>query len=425
MGKRWKSRNQGHRRAMANQTGTFMGKARTLCILSALCLSSGHAPLAWSQERFRPQPNAVLLKSSIPAQNLGDNEFKNISDSWRAQPHNIETATAYARAVFILGLNEGDLRWYGSAKAALLPWWQDKQLPADTLFMRGLVKQGFHEFSAGLQDIDLAIAQNPQKTEFWSWRFVLNLLQSNMDAAEKDCHNIETYAGKLEALQHRAVLYYRTGRAKLALQIFKDIQQRSDFAKINSEWFQFHLGEAHRVAGQSALALGVWRQQLQATPASHLIRLSLAELLNQQSLFAEAFKITSIDNPTDALLVQQLLASKGLQNSREPQLAKLMATRLATQALRNESLIERPKMAYLIDYGADPQAGLQLATENWKTQQEPRDAVLLVKAALLTKQTQAAVPVVSWAQQTHYTDPELSAMLAKLSPHINPAGGVK
>ena len=82
-------------------------------------------------------------------------------------------------------------------------------------------------------------------------------------------------------------------------------------------------------------------------------------------------------------------------------------------------------MAYLIDYGADPQAGLQLAVENWKTQQEPRDAVLLVKAALLTKQTQAAAPVLAWAQQTQYTDPELSALLATLNPQISPAGGVK
>jgi tetratricopeptide (TPR) repeat protein len=425
MGRHLKSRKQGHIRAMVTSMATFMGKAGPRCILSALAFSAWFGPTAVAQERFKPQPNAVVLKSSIPAQKLGNSDFNTLSAAWRAQPHHLQTATDYARAVFILGLNEGDLRWYGSAKAALLPWWQDTQLPADTLFMRGLVRQGFHEFSAGLHDIDLAIAQNPHKTEYWSWRFVLNLLQSNMAAAEKDCQNIETYAGKLEAQQHRAVLYYRTGRAKLALQIFKDLQQGPDFPKINSEWFQFHWGEAYRVAGQPTQALSVWRQQLHATPASHLIRLSLAELLNQQALFAEAYQITAVDNPTDALLVQQLLASKGLQSKRTPQLAKLMATRLATQALRNESLIERPKMAYLIDYGADPQAGLQLAVENWKTQQEPRDAVLLVKAALLTKQTQAAAPVLAWAQQTQYTDPELSALLATLNPQISPAGGVK
>lgn len=388
-----------------------------------LVLQSLHISTVHAQDRFRPSGNTVVLKSAISNQPLGSESFKAVEAAWRSQPQNIQAATAYARAVFILGLNEGDLRWYGSAKAALLPWWQDTKIPAETLFMRGLVKQGFHEFEAGLKDIDLAIAQNPQKTEFWSWRFTLNLLKSDLKGAEKDCQQIEIHSGRLEALLHRAVLQYRTGQSELAIRSLKEILQNAAFAKqTDLEWLNFQLGEAYRVAGQYALAISVWKKQLSLTPQSHLIRLSLAELLNQQGLFADAQKVTRIDTPSDALLVQALLADRGLKNRNEVKLAKLIEARLATQALRNESLIERPKLIYLIDYGKDPMTGLKLSIDNWQLQQEPRDAVLFVKAALLTHQAPLAEPVLAWAEKTKYTDPELAALLLQLKNKLKGRG---
>ena len=266
---------------MAFQTSKLKQSMMTIRLVSAFGLISVIPGQVLAQERFHPTDNTVVLKTSIASQTKGNDAFKAIDTAWRKQAQDIQAATAYARAVFILGLDEGDLRWYGSAKAALLPWWQESQLPAETLFIRGLVKQGFHEFPEGLRDIDLAIAQNPRKAEYWSWRFALNLLLSDFKSAEKDCEQIEVFAGRLEALQHRAVLHYRSGRADLALQILKQLQQSPEFSKIDSEWFQFQLGEAYRVAGQYPMALSVWRQQLATMPQSHLIRLSLAELLNK------------------------------------------------------------------------------------------------------------------------------------------------
>lgn len=410
---------------MANQTGKLKQRIVAPSLVSAFCFICLFAATAFAQERFRPHNNTVVLKTSIASQTKGNVAFKTLEAAWRQQPQDIQAATAYARAVFILGMNEGDLRWYGSAKAALLPWWQETQLPAETLFIRGLVKQGFHEFHEGLRDIDLAIAQNPRKTEFWSWRFALNLLLSDLNSAAKDCEQIEVFAGPLEALQHRAVLYYRSGRSELAIQTLKQLQLSPAFSQIDSEWFQFQLGEAYRVAGQNDMALSVWRKQLSAMPKSHLIRLSLAELLNKQSLFEEAKKITDIENASDALLMQALLANKELKDRKELKLSKVIESRLATQALRKESLIERPKLIYLIDYGKDYKAGLQLSIENWKIQQEPRDAILFVKAALLAQQPQAAGHVVSWAQQTNYTEPELKDLLGQLNEQLKRQGKTK
>jgi hypothetical protein len=154
-----------------------------------------------------------------------------------------------------------------------------------------------------------------------------------------------------------------------------------------------------------------------------LIRLSLADLLNQQGQFQQAKAVATSNsaklnaNLTDALLMQALLASRGLKAPDEAALAQQMAARLQSQALRQESLIERPKLIYQIAYGQDMAAGLALSIENWQQQKEPPDAVLLAQAALSLNQARAAEPVVQWAQRTGYTDPQLAPLLLQLKAH--------
>ncbi len=379
---------------------------------------------ATAQERFLPQPSAVVLAASVHTAGGRASALRALDQAWRAQPQDLPAALAYARAVFSLGFNEGDLRWFGSAKAALMPWWQTPDLPADGFFMRGLVKQGFHDFGGGLQDIQQAISLNPERAEFWSWRFALNLLQANLNAARQDTTEIAQRFGAQEGHIYRAVLLYRTGLALPAVQLLSTAMRSPDHQDAASQvWIGFHLGEAHRVAQQPERAIAVWQRLLQAHPQSHLLRLSLADLLNQQGQFQQAKAVASANsdkghaNLTDALLMQALLASRGLKAPDEAALAGQMAARLQSQALRQESLIERPKLIYQIAYGQDLAAGLALSIENWQQQKEPPDAVLFAQAALALKQARAAEPVVQWAQTTGYTDPQLAPLITQLKAH--------
>ena len=116
-------------------------------------------------------------------------------------------------------------------------------------------------------------------------------------------------------------------------------------------------------------------------------------------------------------LIGALLASRGLKAPDEAALAQQMAARLQSQALRQESLIERPKLIYQIAYGQDLTAGLALSIENWQQQKEPPDAVLFAQAALARQQARAAEPLVQWAQTTGYTDPQLAPLITQLKAH--------
>jgi hypothetical protein len=125
---------------------------------------------------------------------------------------------------------------------------------------------------------------------------------------------------------------------------------------------------------------------------------------------------------TDALLMQALLACRGLKDADENRLAGQMAARLKAQALRQESLIERPKLIYQNAYGQDMAAGLALSIENWQLQKEPPDALLFAQAALALAQPRAAEPVVIWAEKTGYTDPQLGPLIRQLKAHPSWSG---
>jgi Tfp pilus assembly protein PilF len=384
-------------------------------------------PLA-AQERFVPPAAAVVLPASVHTQGGRQSHLRALDQTRRAQPQNLDAALAYGRAVFTLGLAEGDLRWFGSAKAALGPWWQAADLPAEGYFLRGLVKQGFHDFKAGLTDIDLAIALEPRRAEFWSWRFALHLLLADTAAARQDTEEMARLFGTEEADVYRAVLLYRTGQALPAVQMLTRAVRSPHYKDASSQdWLGFHLGEAHRVAGQPELALKVWGERLKANSQSHLLRLSLADLLNQQGQYRQAKSVamnqSDMASLTDALLMQVLLASAGLKDGDETRLASQMDARLKAQALRQEALIERPKLIYQITYGQDVSAGLALSIENWKLQKEPPDALLFARAALALGQAQAAAPLVEWAEKIRYTDPQLGPLIQQLKSHPSWKGG--
>ena len=398
----------------------FLKGCVTLVFSSVICFSTQ------SQVRFLPEESAIVLSASVHDKSAQNSTFSELTKAWRSQPQNLSVSLSYARAVFQIGLSEGDLRWFGAAKAALLPWWKNEDLPADTFFMRGLVKQGFHDFTGGLADINKAIDLNPNKAEFWSWRFAMHLLRTDLDAALQDCDSIERLFGRDESKAYRAILRYRTGDPQTAIDLFKTLVSSPNFQSASSkEWLALHLGEAYRVSGQPDLAISTWKKQLKITPKSHIIQLSLAELWVQEGQYLQVKQMSGSVASTDALLKQYILAYKALKDPAEKNFASLLESRLKSQSLRQEALIERPQMIYFIDYANDPAAGLRLSIENWKIQQEPRDAVLFLKAALALNQPQAAQVVLTWIEKTNYADPQIRELRTRLKTQLQSAQHAK
>lgn len=388
-------------------------------VLFTALTASISAPL-WAQARFVPEPDRVVLPVSIQATAGGASSLREAERSWRADPQRQETAWRYAREVFVLGLREGDLRWYGAARAALQPWWNARELPAEGHFVRALVRQGFHDFDGGIADLTATIAQEPQRAEAWSWRFSLYLLTSRINEARGDCTELGQRFGVVEGQACQATLQYRTGQAAAAVPAFERLVQLPDLqGPLTQDWLRYHQGMALVAAGRPKDAAQVWQQHLQRHPSSHLVRLSLAETLNAMGRPAQALEASlATAQPTDGLLVQALLAASALRDPRAAGLQAQVSQRMASQAQRNEALIERPQMMFYIRHRADLPRGLELARQSWAEQQEPADAALLIEAALATDRPEDGRPVLDWMQRTGYTDPTLAALARTLQTRL-------
>lgn len=393
-------------------------------LIQALLVTLVLASQAQAQARFSPKADEVVLPRSVYVQDAASQALKKLARAWREQPTRSETALAYARAAFEQGLKTGDLRWYGNAKSALMPWWQAQAMSAEGFYLRGLVKQGFHDFQSALDDINQAIAQDPHQAEFWSWRFTLNLLRTQLPQAQADLRQMERVLGKDEASIYQAVYDYRTGRVTQALETLEKALRKPQFQDATSqEWVGFHWGEALRLSGQAEQAIAAWKTQLDAQPQSHWLRLAMATQLNAMGRHRQAYEVAVHGKPiellSDALLAQGLLAAQHVDQGLAQIARAVMASRQQAQALRQDDMIERPSLVYLIESGADPAQGLALSIQNWKAQQDPPDAILFAKAALLAQKPHAALPVVQWVRQTGYTDPQLNRLLQALQAHPN------
>jgi len=108
------------------------------------------------------------------------------------------------------------------------------------------------------------------------------------------------------------------------------------------------------------------------------------------------------------------LAAKA-QNLPEAQKhAQALGERFAAAGLRGERLHLAEEARYLLDLKGDPKAALAAASENWKSQREPRDAAVLLESALAAGDRKAAAPALRWLDESGFEDARLRRLAAQL-----------
>jgi hypothetical protein len=365
-----------------------------------------------AQNRFVPEDSAVLLKPANGQTSIDRDTLRAAIQAWRANPNDIETATNAARLSFLAAMNEGDPRWLGNARAMINPWWGRQDLPAQSLFIRALVRQGLHEFDAALVDLNLAIGKDSAQPEFWAWRFAIYMVKADIHQAKQECQAIGTRFGNSEQAGCQAVLLYRTGSPQQAIAQLDSLMRHPDYqGRYAQEWLAYHRGEAQRVAGNHAGAIAVWSAYLDKNAKSHVLQLALVELLNEQQKFAAAWKHNATTPRSDALLVQAIKTSQGLQNGQADQLRREFNDRLTQQTSRGDFVNERPVIDYLLNVVGDSRQALAMAQQSWKTQREPADAFLFAQAAIQNNTPRQAAEILKWQAETGYQEHRLNELL--------------
>jgi hypothetical protein len=366
-----------------------------------------------AQIRTQPEDSAVVFRVESPFNEAGG--LQQAIKMWRASPNDIAIATSSAKIAFLEASRHGELRWLGTARAMLDPWWARQDIAGESLFVRALVRQGMHDFEGALADLNAAIAYDASQAQYWAWRFAVYMVRSETQRASAECQAIGERFGRAERDGCRAVLSYRTGDAFSAVETFRALTRHPDYQGENAqEWLAFHLGEALRVAGNVQSAQRIWRTFLKEAKQSHGIRVALIDSLTKTGDFSAAWALNKDPQRSDALLVSALQVALALNNGQDAVLRAEIEQRLKQRELRGESLNERPFIKYYLYVRQDPTRALTMAKESWKTEREPADALLFAKAAVLAGQPSDASSVVQWQLETGYREPELDQVLDQI-----------
>jgi len=320
---------------------------------------------------------------------------------------------ALARRYFELAMGQGDPRYVGYAEAALRK--AENDTPAEVLFVRGLLKQYRHDFNGALADLEGALKQAPEHIGARAWRAAIFMVRAEYAAAREECRALEPLASDLLATGCRAAVDGATGKARAAYDELKaELEARPDAAAEIRLWALTRLAEFAGRFGEPVLAERHFREALALGVRDDFLLTAYADFLLEQGRPQEVGTLLKKWGQSDNLLLRVALAAKA-QNLPEAQKhAQALGERFAAAGLRGERLHLAEEARYWLDLKGDPNAALAAASENWKSQREPRDAAVLLEAALAAGERKAAAPVLRWLDDSGFEDARLRRLAARL-----------
>ena len=116
----------------------------------------------------------------------------------------------------------------------------------------------------------------------------------------------------------------------------------------------------------------------------------------------------------DGLLLRLTLAEREMDAPGKEAHIEDLRARFAASRQRGDNLHQGEEARFLLHLVDQPQAALTLAKANWAVQREPRDARILLEAALASGQSEAARPVLEMMERTRLQDVPLRRLANEL-----------
>ncbi len=133
----------------------------SLSIFVAACCVEVHA-----QEPYVPESDGQVLVT-LPKSLLANRDLmQKLRDRLLGDPDNPKLASSGARRYLAVAKRGGGPRFDGYARAAIIRWWEDDEAPAEILRVRAKLKENDHRYAEAVEDLRLALIQNPEDSDF-------------------------------------------------------------------------------------------------------------------------------------------------------------------------------------------------------------------------------------------------------------------
>ena len=388
-----------------------MPKTTTLSILLALaCASALAAP-------FTPSSDSEVVER-LPA-GATDPSVRRV-DSLRkqlaARPNDTDLRLEIARRYFGLAMAQGDPRYVGYASAALAPLARSAPASADYWLLRGLIQQYSHDFAGGLQSLEKAGELDPQSPEPIAWRAAIHMVQARYREALAECTRLVPLAHPLHAQGCTAYVLASTGQLQPAYDsLRKGLAASTDVSPELAVWVQTRLAEMAIRLQRPGEAEAHFKEALRQGVTDQFLLGAYSDFLLMQNRPAEVVALLADWERSDILLLRLALAGRAMKDPRAAGWANQLRDRFAAAALRGDRLHEQEAARFELDIEGRPDRALALAASNYHAQKEPRDAEILLRAALAANQPKAAQPALDWLRTSRYEDPLLVRIAGDLA----------
>lgn len=310
-----------------------------------------------------------------------------------SRPADIAAAAQQARAAIAVARQAGDTRYWGRAQAALAPWWDRADAPADIAVLQATVQQGRHEFAASRKVLTAALARSPQHAQGWLNLAALDRLSARYADSLVACEAVERAQQPLYAAACRLETQSLQGQHQAAAQGLQALLDQSTEASQRS-WLWSLLAEVHERSGKDAAAADAYVRSLGFAPDLYTA-IAYSDLLLRTGKTAQALQVLAPLPETDAVLVRQAVAWRRLGDTRWTATRSVLQERVAALRRRGDdpALHARELALAALWLDDDPPRALALARSNLLLQREPLDWWVGLQSARQAKDVAAQTAI--------------------------------
>lgn len=376
-------------------------------IMSVAVLSDAGA------QAYLPKTDDEIVEV-LPARGDSWLEIRYLRKQVAAQPNDLEPALALVRRYIELGRAESDPRYFGYAEAALTPWLVVAQPSAEVLTLRATLFQNRHEFPAALDYLNRALARQPRLAQAWLTRAAILEVQGQHAAALNSCLPLLKLAEPLIGQVCLNSILSVSGQLDAAYrQLAGATTTAQSAAQPDKQWALTTLAEMAERLGKVDAAEQYYRQALQLQRRNGYLLATYADFLLDQKRYTDVVALLGNDTRADGLLLRLTLAEKGLQLPTTNGHIDALTARFAASRMRGDTSHQGDEARFLLHVLNQPEPALALAQTNWAVQREPRDARILLEAAVASGKTQQ--PLLIFLAESKLQDARLQTLLAQIN----------
>ncbi len=361
----------------------------------ALVLPAGAAP------RTPTLDTEVLEKLPVRATDGTARTLAALRTALARSPTDAALATELAQAYFDLALARGDPRYVGYAEAVVRRF--ANPLPAPLLTLRAVLRQYRHDFAGALKDFEAALVLDPTFATAHAWRGAIFLVEADYDSAQIECNTLQKLGRDALAGACRGLLQAYSGQMEAGYQTLMQTLRRSTDVS-NRLWLLTRLGEVAAWRGQGAAAQAHYREALSLGQDDVYLLAAWADFLLDAGQPAEVVSLLASWESADSLLLRLAEAETLLQRPEAARHQQMLLDRFAAARARGDTTHRAEEARFMLRLRKDPASALRLAQANYAVQREPRDARVLLEAAIAAKDRAGAQAVRDWLRRSGFED---------------------